>query len=197
GGRQRADRRFAPRPRSPRIAKRTWVAIMVRRLRVDPILSLLVLRAGWFFLLFPLLALRAGWAGESKGSDWPFTPLKRPAIPKVRRRNWVRTPLDTFVLAELEKAGLEPNPPVDKITLLRRVTFDLTGLLPTSAEREEFLADHSPDAYERLVDRLLRSPHFGERWAQHWLDVVRFAETDGYKLDRLRPNAWRYRDYVI
>jgi hypothetical protein len=170
---------------------------MVRRLRVRPLLSLLALRAGWFFLLFPLLALRAGWAGESKGSDWPFSPPKRPAIPKVRRRNWVRDPLDTFVLAELEKAGLEPNPPADKLTLLRRVTFDLTGLLPTSAEREEFLADHSPDAYERLVDRLLRSPHFGERWAQHWLDVVRFAETDGFKLDRLRPDAWRYRDYVI
>jgi hypothetical protein len=136
-------------------------------------------------------------AGESKRAEWPFAPPKRPALPEVHRENWVRNPLDTFVLARLEKAGLQPNPPADKLTLLRRVTFDLTGLLPTPAEREAFLADHSPDAYERLVDRLLRSPAFGERWAQHWLDVVRFAETDGFKVDRLRPNAWRYRDYVI
>ena len=109
----------------------------------------------------------------------------------------MHNPLDAFVLAPLEKAGLRPNPPADKLTLLRRVTFDLTGLLPTPAEREAFLADKAPDAYERLVDRLLRSPHFGERWAQHWLDVVRFAETEGFKLDRLRPEAYRYRDYVI
>jgi hypothetical protein len=109
----------------------------------------------------------------------------------------MRNPIDAFVLAGLEKAGLEPNPPADKLTLLRRVTFDLTGLLPTQAERDAFLTDRAPDAYERLVDRLLGSPHFGERWAQHWLDVVRFAETDGFKVDRLRPEAWRYRDYVI
>ncbi len=115
----------------------------------------------------------------------------------MQRKSWLRNPLDAFVLARLEKAGLQPNPPADKLTLLRRVTFDLTGLLPTPAERDAFLADRSPDAYERLVDRLLRSPHFGERWAQHWLDVVRFAETEGFKLDKLRPDAWRYRDYVI
>ena len=101
------------------------------------------------------------------------------------------------MLAGLEKAGLQPNPPADKLTLLRRVTFDLTGLLPTPAQCDAFLADRGPDAYERVVDRLLASPHFGVRWAQHWLDVVRFAETDGFKVDRLRPEAWRYRDYVI
>src|SRR5579883_218859 len=168
---------------------------MVCRLRVRPRRYAFCRLLAAFLL--PLLALRAGWAGESKPSDWPFAPPKRPIIPKVRRRNWVRNPLDAFVLAELEKAGLEPNPQADKLTLLRRATFDLTGLLPTPAEREAFLADHAPDAYERLVDRLLHSPQFGERWAQHWLDVVRFAETDGFKLDRLRPEAWRYRDYVI
>jgi hypothetical protein len=137
------------------------------------------------------------WGADSARSEWPFVALKRPALPEVRHKSWIRNPLDLFVLARLEKAGLQPNPPADKLTLLRRVTFDLTGLLPTPAERDAFLADHLPDAYERLVDRLLRSPHFGERWAQHWLDVVRFAETEGFKLDKLRPDAWRYRDYVI
>ncbi len=134
---------------------------------------------------------------EAARPDWPFVPLKRPAIPEVRRAAWMRNPLDAFVLASLEKEGLQPNPQADKLTLLRRVTFDLTGLLPTPAECDDFQADTSSDAYERLVDRLLRSPRFGERWAQHWLDVVRYAETDGFKLDRLRPSAWRYRDYVI
>jgi hypothetical protein len=109
----------------------------------------------------------------------------------------MRNSLDTFVLARLQKAGLRPNPEADRLTLLKRVTFDLTGLAPTPEERAAFLADRSPDAYERLVDRLLQSPHFGERWAQHWLDVVRYAETEGFKLDRIRPDAFRYRDYVI
>jgi hypothetical protein len=135
--------------------------------------------------------------GPSRAADWPFGPLSRPDVPQVKRQDWVRNPVDAFVLAKLEEAGLRPNPAADKLTLLRRVTFDLTGLAPTPAEREAFLADEAPDAYERVVDRLLNSPHFGERWAQHWLDVVRFAETEGYKLDKLRPEAYRYRDYVI
>jgi hypothetical protein len=168
---------------------------MNRRLRVRPRCGSLC--RPFAVLLLTLLALRAGWAGESKRSDWFSTAPNRPAIPQVHRSDWVRNPIDAFVLAQLEKAGLQPNPPADKLTLLRRVTFDLTGLLPTPTERDAFLADPSADAYERLVDRLLRSPHFGERWAQHWLDVVRFAETEGFKLDKLRPNAWRYRDYVI
>jgi hypothetical protein len=105
--------------------------------------------------------------------------------------------LDAFVLARLERAGLQPNPAADRLTLLRRVTYDLTGLAPTPAEAEAFLSDRSPDAWEKVVDRLLDSPRFGERWAQHWLDVVRYAETEGFKLDRLRPDAFRYRDYVI
>jgi hypothetical protein len=142
---------------------------------------------------FPGLGLGA----EKEQPEWPFVPLKRPAIPEVRHKSWVRNPLDAFVLARLEKARLQPNPPADKLTLLRRVTFDLTGLMPTQDECDAFLADTAPDAYERVVDRLLRSPRFGERWAQHWLDVVRYAETEGFKLDKLRPEVYRYRDYVI
>jgi hypothetical protein len=164
---------------------------MIRRLRVRPCYCSLCCLLVVFLL--PLPVLRAG----GTETEWPFAPPKRPAIPQVHDANWVRNPIDAFILAGLEKAGLQPNPAADKLTLLRRVTFDLTGLLPTLAEREAFLADRSPDAYEQLVEHLLHSPHFGERWAQHWLDVVRFAETDGFKVDRLRPEAWRYRDYVI
>jgi hypothetical protein len=153
---------------------------------------------GWLVAVLCLAALTSpGRADQSERPEWPFVPPRRPALPEVQRKNWVRNPIDTFVLAQLERAGLQPNAQADKLTLLRRVTFDLTGLLPTPAERDAFLADPAADAYERLVDRLLRSPHFGERWAQHWLDVVRFAETEGFKLDKLRPEAWRYRDYVI
>src|SRR5205814_2855992 len=108
-----------------------------------------------------------------------------------------RTPVDAFVLARLEKEGLKPSPPADRVTLLRRVTFDLTGLPPTPEEAEAFVKDAAPDAYEKVVERLLASPHYGERWATHWLDVVRFAETNGYEADSERPHAWRYRDYVI
>jgi hypothetical protein len=135
--------------------------------------------------------------GGARASDWPFAPLSRPAVPDVSGKAWPRNPVDAFVLARLEKAGLQPNPPADRLTLLRRVTFDLTGLAPTPDERRAFLADQAPDAYEHLVDRLLASPRFGERWAQHWLDVVRYAETEGFKADHLRPEAYRYRDYVV
>jgi len=147
------------------------------------------------FLLLALLPVPVRAADAAP--PWPFAPLSRPAVPRIRDRDWAINPIDAFVLAKLEQAGLRPNPPADRLTLIRRVTFDLTGLAPTLAESRAFLADASPDAYERLVDRLLASPHFGERWAQHWLDVVRFAETDGFKMDRLRPEAHRYRDYVI
>jgi hypothetical protein len=118
-------------------------------------------------------------------------------MPQVRETAWVRNPIDAFVLRQLEQGNLRPNPPADRTILLRRVTFDLTGLAPTPREIADFLADKAPDAYERVVDRLLASPQFGERWAQHWLDVVRYADTDGYKLDHVRPEAYRYRDYVI
>jgi hypothetical protein len=105
--------------------------------------------------------------------------------------------VDAFVLERLQRAGLQPSPEADRRTLIRRVTFDLTGLPPTPEETDAFLADPAPDAYERLVDRLLAGPRYGERWAQHWLDVVRYAETEGFEYDRHRPGAWRFRDYVI
>ncbi len=136
-------------------------------------------------------------SGSFKNGKWPFQPPRRPAVPAVKDASWVANPIDAFVLHALEEKGLRPNAPADKLTLLRRVTFDLTGLAPTLDEQRAFLADESQAAYARLVDRLLDSPAFGERWAQHWLDVVRFAETDGFKEDAVRPNAYKYRDYVI
>ena len=110
---------------------------------------------------------------------------------------WIRNPVDAFVLRKLRNASLRPAPQADRRTLIRRLTYDLTGLPPTPAEVAAFLNDRSHDAYERLVDRLLASPHYGEQSGQHWLDVVRFAETEGFEYDRYRPGAWRYRDYVI
>ncbi|HZY83885.1 MAG TPA: DUF1549 and DUF1553 domain-containing protein, partial [Gemmataceae bacterium] len=127
---------------------------------------------------------------------WAFRPPVRPRIPSSRAGT-VHDPIDAFILARLEAAGLRPTAPADRVTLIRRVTFDLIGLPPTPAEVADFLTDTRPDAYERLVDRLLASPHYGERWAQHWLDVVRYAETNGYEGDGERPQAWRYRDYVV
>jgi hypothetical protein len=118
-------------------------------------------------------------------------------VPQVRDGAWAKGPVDRFILARLEKVGLKPSPPADRINLLRRITFDLTGLPPTPEEVENFIHDSRPDAYERVVDRLLASPHYGEHWAQHWLDVVRYAESNGYEIDAERPHAWRYRDYVI
>ena len=113
------------------------------------------------------------------------------------RRDWVRNPIDAFILAALEAKGLSPAPEADRRTLIRRVTFDLTGLPPTPEEIDAFLKDESPDAYEKVVDGLLARPEYGERWGRHWLDVVRFAESHGYEENTLRPNAWPYRDYVI
>ncbi len=136
-------------------------------------------------------------AEDGPETEWTYRRLRRPDIPAVRGKAWVENPVDAFILASLEKAGLQPNARADRLTLLRRVTYDLTGLAPTEAEREAFLNDPAPDAYEKLVERLLGSSHFGERWAQHWLDVVRYSETEGFKIDRLREHAYRYRDYVI
>jgi hypothetical protein len=128
---------------------------------------------------------------------WAFQPPIHPKLPAVRDPEWIRTPIDAFILAKLEEKGLAHSGPADKLTLLRRVTFDLTGLPPTVAEIAAFEKDDRPDAYERVVDRLLASSHYGERWAQHWLDVVRYAESNGYEGDSERPSAWRYRDYVV
>jgi hypothetical protein len=115
----------------------------------------------------------------------------------LARREWVRTPVDAFVLDRLTRAGLSPAPEAERPTLIRRVCFDLTGLPPAPEEIMAFVNDPAPDAYERLVERLLASPRYGERWGRHWLDVVRFAETEGFEYDRQRPGAWRFRDYVI
>ncbi|MEP7365877.1 MAG: DUF1549 and DUF1553 domain-containing protein [Acidobacteriota bacterium] len=130
-------------------------------------------------------------------SYWAFQPVRRAQPPAVRQRDWVRNPIDAFILQRLEAEGITPGPQADKITLLRRVSFDLTGLPPTPEEVQAFVADTSPDAYERVVERLLASPHYGERWGRHWLDVARYAESDGFRADEPRPNVWRYRDYVV
>ena len=130
-------------------------------------------------------------------AHWAFQPVKRPEIPTVRNAARVKSPVDAFILQKLETAGIAPAPPTDKITLLRRAHFDLIGLPPTPDEVAAFLNDTSPQAFERVVDRLLASPHYGERWARHWLDLARYAESDGFRDDATRPNAWRYRDYVI
>ena len=114
-----------------------------------------------------------------------------------RHRDGAATPIDRFVLARLDRAGLRPSPEADRATLIRRLCLDLLGLPPTPSEVEQFVSDGRPDAYERLVDRLLASPQFGERWARPWLDLVRYADSDGYEDDRYRPDAWRYRDWVI
>lgn len=129
--------------------------------------------------------------------SWAYRPPTRPAVPAVRNRAWVRNPIDAFILAKLEEAGSTPAPEADRHTLVRRLFFDLIGLPPTPEEIEAFIQDHSADAYEKLVDRLLASPRHGERWALYWLDLVRYAESDGFKADDVRPTAWRYRDYVI
>jgi len=134
---------------------------------------------------------------EAQLNYWAYQKVQKPAVPEVKHRAWVKTPVDAFILKELEARSVKPALPADKITLLRRVTFDLTGLPPTPAEVTAFLADNSPKAFEKVVDRLLASPHYGEKWARHWLDLARYAESEGFKSDETRPNAWRYRDYVI
>lgn len=128
---------------------------------------------------------------------WAFQPVQNAKVPAVQHRSEVANPIDSFLLSRLEPKGLNFNPATDRVTLLRRVSFDLVGLPPTPEEVEAFVNDQSPNAYEKVVDRLLASPHYGERWARHWLDLARFAESEGFKSDETRPNAWRYREYVI
>jgi hypothetical protein len=135
---------------------------------------------------------------EAVHSDhWAFQPVRQPVPPTVRRSDWPRNQLDRFVLARLEKEHITPSPEADPVTLVRRVTLDLTGLPPTPEEVQAFLADRSPTAYEKAVERLLASPAYGERWARHWLDLARYADSDGYEKDTGRPHAWRYRHWVI
>jgi hypothetical protein len=126
-----------------------------------------------------------------------FSPPVAPKVPQPKNTERVKNPIDSFILAKLEEKGYSPAPPASKRALLRRVYFDLIGLPPTEEEARTFLDDSSPDAYEKLIDKLLADPRYGERWARHWLDLVRFAESDGFAIDGERPTAWRYRDYVI
>jgi mono/diheme cytochrome c family protein len=132
----------------------------------------------------------------TKTDHWSFQPIKKPTLPPVKNGAWVRNPIDRFVLAKIEAAGLAPSAEAPRETLLRRVSLDLTGLLPTPAELEAFVYDNAPDAYEKAVDRLLASPHYGERWGRHWLDAARYADSNGYTIDSGR-SVWRYRDWVI
>lgn len=134
---------------------------------------------------------------DADRDHWSFRPVVRPTIPTVKNRVWVRAAIDAFILAKLEQADWQPNAPADRRDLLRRAYLDLTGLPPTIAEQDQFLADQSPDSYERLIDDLLSRPSYGERWGRHWLDLVRYAETNGYERDGAKPSVWRYRDYVI
>ncbi|MGH9630684.1 MAG: DUF1549 domain-containing protein, partial [Bryobacteraceae bacterium] len=128
---------------------------------------------------------------------WSLQKVDRPQLPEVKSKNWIRNPVDAFILSRMEAKGIQPSPKADRVTLLRRASLDLIGLPPTPQEVDAFLADQSPDAWEKVIDRLLASPHYGERWGRHWLDVARFAESQGFKADETRPSAWRYRDYVI
>jgi mono/diheme cytochrome c family protein len=134
---------------------------------------------------------------DQEKSFWAFRPPVEPEIPTVRNRAWVRSPIDAFILAKLEEKSLAPAPPADRRTLIRRLTFDLTGLPPTPEAIEAFLADDTPDAYEKVVERLLASPQYGERWGRHWLDVARYADSNGMDENLAFGHAWRYRDYVV
>ena len=134
---------------------------------------------------------------ENERKHWAFRPLTRPQIPTTKAPSGINNPIDRFILARLEKANLRPLPTANRPTLIRRLTFDLLGLPPTIKQVQRFVQDSSPSAYAKLVDRLLVNPAYGERWAQHWLDLARFAETDGFEHDHVRKEAWRYRDWVI
>jgi mono/diheme cytochrome c family protein len=134
----------------------------------------------------------AVWPADAARIHWAFQAPRRPELPRTEAN-----PVDSFVLARLQKEGIASSPGAAPATLIRRASLDITGLLPTEAELEAFAADHSPQAYEHLIDRLLASPHYGEKWARHWLDLARYADSDGYEQDSIRLNAWRYRDWVI
>ncbi len=138
----------------------------------------------------------AAWP-DDREAHWAFRAPVRPVVPSPRQAGWGRTPIDAFVLHDLEAFGLATAEEADRATLIRRLRFDLTGLPPSPGEVAAFVADPRPDAYERLVDRLLSTPAYGERWARPWLDLARYAESDGFKSDKTRPHAWRYRDWVV
>ncbi len=181
--------RNAFRPRRRQIANTSGINASIRARRFAVAVAFAVLAC---LVESPLFA-----APASSSPHWSFQPPADVAPPTPRRSRWVQSPIDAFILAKLEAARLSPAPPADKPTLLRRVTFDLIGLPPTPAELEAFLADDSPDAFAKVVDRLLASPHYGERWGRHWLDVARYADSNGQDENKAMAHAWRYRDYVI
>ena len=139
----------------------------------------------------------AGAVTPEDRQHWAYLPLRSVKLPDVADSAWGRTAIDRFILTALEAKGLHPNPPASRERLIRRVYFDLIGLPPSPEEVTAFAADSAPDAYENLVDRLLASPHYGERWGRHWLDLARYSETGGLESDAERPNAYHYRDFVI
>jgi hypothetical protein len=145
----------------------------------------------------PVAAPKPAFDISARARHWSFQPVRLPAVPAVRNAAWARNPIDRFILAKLEAEGIAPAPTADRRTLIRRVTYDLIGLPPTPAEVEAFVNDKSPDAWDKVVDRLLASPHYGERWARHWMDLVRYAETNGHEYDYEKPGAYEYRDYLI
>ena len=169
-------------------------------IKINPMKAWSFLRVG----LVVVCGILAAAASPVKAEDvpspselWSVQPIVRAELPEVRAEQRVANPIDTFVLSRLETAGMEMAPPADPRALIRRVYFDLVGLPPSYEEVEAFAADPSQSAYEAIIDTLLGSPHYGERWARHWLDVVRFADSNGYERDSNKPHAWRYRDYVI
>jgi len=146
--------------------------------------------------LFPISEAVASPDQPAKPPHWAFVPPVRPALPNTPHSLWIKTPIDAFVLAKLNTEKLQPAPEAEKTTLLRRLSLDLIGLPPTIEETDAFLADHRPDAYARQVERLLASPHYGERWGRIWLDAARYADSDGFEKDKPRF-IWHYRDWVV
>ena len=163
------------------------------------LVGLPMIRLRTLLLLFLWILLGPVGTGSPEGEEWwSRKPLLKPEVPQSRE--WIHNEVDRFILAKLKANGLHPSKRATPLVLIRRVTHDLTGLPPTPRETEEFLRAYEKDpdkSYEALVDRLLASPRYGERFARHWLDVAKYADTCGYDKDKLRPNAWPYRDYVI
>src|SRR5262245_22568765 len=163
-------------------------------------LGVVVLAVQFARLVTPAVAADGDVFSAEERAHWSLQPRTQPAMPTfsdAADAGWLRNPIDAFVLARLREADLSARPPASRPVLIRRLSFNLTGLPPTPSAIQSFVDDPAPDAYERLVDRLLASPHYGEAWGQHWLDVVRYAESEGFEYDRHRAGAWRYRDYVI
>ncbi len=159
-------------------------------------LGAVVLVVGFGLAVFGAVTDSGGFTAAQR-KYWAFQPVTKPRAPAVKNKAWSKNPIDAFIFAKLEEKKIAPALRADKITLIRRATFDLTGLPPRPEDVNAFLADKSSRAFEKVVDRLLASPQYGERWARHWLDLARYAESEGFKSDETRPNVWRYRDYVI